>query len=69
MSNYALEHLGSFTSNTVEMINKFLEHSPKPVCLVAHNGNGFDYPILRAEIAKTGLNLIESKLDYERMHI
>lgn len=26
----------------------------KPICFVAHNGNRFDFPILRTEIEKTG---------------
>lgn len=34
----------------------------KPVCFVAHNGNSFDYPILRAEIANTGQSLSDEIL-------
>lgn len=36
------------------MINRFLNHNPKPLCLVAHNGNKFDFPILRSEIINAG---------------
>lgn len=28
------------------MLNIFLKHLPRPVCLVAHNGNQFDFPVL-----------------------
>lgn len=34
------------------MENFFSQHQ-SPICLVAHNGNGFDYPVLRSEIIKT----------------
>ncbi|XP_014363818.2 three-prime repair exonuclease 1 [Papilio machaon] len=33
----------------VKTLNSFLEELPKPVCLVAHNGNRFDFKILTAE--------------------
>ena len=28
---------------------------PFPVCLVAHNGNLYDFPLLHAELVKTGV--------------
>lgn len=34
-----------------------MQTQEKPICLVAHNGNRFDYPILRTEIHKTGESL------------
>merc|ERR1719342_2070948 len=36
------------------MINSFLKRLPEPVCLVAHNGDFYDFPLLIAEICKTG---------------
>ncbi|CAG4951842.1 unnamed protein product [Parnassius apollo] len=33
----------------IKTLNSFLEELPKPVCLVAHNGNRFDFKILSAE--------------------
>ncbi|CAK1591415.1 unnamed protein product [Parnassius mnemosyne] len=33
----------------IKTLNSFLEELPKPVCLVAHNGNRFDFKILLAE--------------------
>jgi len=59
LSNYILENMGPFSSNTVQAINLFLDHNPKPICLVAHNGDRFDFPILKAEIKKTGISLID----------
>lgn len=32
---------------------------PQPVCFVAHNGDRFDYPILRAHIDKTTVPLLD----------
>ncbi|KAF7270629.1 hypothetical protein GWI33_016425 [Rhynchophorus ferrugineus] len=58
LSNEALENMGRFSEKTVKAINLFLGHHPQPVCLVAHNGDGFDYPILQRAIqnAKSSLN-------------
>ncbi|XP_022900002.1 uncharacterized protein [Onthophagus taurus] len=54
LSNTLLEHQPSFTESTLEIIKQFLNLQRKPVCLVAHNGYGFDYPIFKAEIHKVG---------------
>lgn len=75
LSNAALEHAAPFSADTVSMIATFLNHNPKPICLVAHNGNRFDYPILRTEIEKTGCKLpddilcIDSLLAFQALEI
>lgn len=40
-----------------QILESFLQHLPKPVCLVAHNGLGFDFPLLRAELLKSESDL------------
>lgn len=62
LTNVLLEYQPEFTDNIVVLICRFLELQPKPLCLVAHNGNRFDYPILRAEVSKTGLSLLNDIL-------
>ncbi|ENN76024.1 uncharacterized protein LOC109538902 [Dendroctonus ponderosae] len=59
LSNEALEYLSPFSEGTVTALNEFLKHNPTPICLVAHNGNKFDYPILRTEIDKKGQKLLD----------
>ncbi|KAF5303348.1 hypothetical protein FQR65_LT08261 [Abscondita terminalis] len=54
LSNDLLEYQPRFNSTSYGIMYEFLNMLRKPVCLVAHNGNGFDYPILKAEIDKTG---------------
>lgn len=49
LNNEALEHLPSFTEASAEALNLFLD-LPKPVSLVAHNGNRYDFPLLMAEL-------------------
>ncbi|KAI5641214.1 exonuclease domain-containing protein [Phthorimaea operculella] len=44
----------------VKTIIAFLEDLPSPVCLVAHNGNSFDYKILLAEFNDASANLPEN---------
>lgn len=39
------------------LIKNFLNAHQKPICIVAHNGNRFDYPILRAELSRQNCNL------------
>lgn len=43
--------------NRIQSINTFLTELPKPVCLIAHNGNRFDFKVLRAEYGDVGEDL------------
>ena len=38
-------------------LNSFLARLPPPVCLVAHNGNLYDFPLLKAEMEHSGTEL------------
>ena len=49
LSNEALEHLPSFTEASAQALF-LLQDLPKPISLVAHNGNKFDFPLLMAEL-------------------
>lgn len=51
-----------FGPQTCNIINNFLDSQRKPICFVAHNGNYFDYPILKAELHKAGCELIDNIL-------
>lgn len=50
LSNKNLQQFNSFTPTTVSLLNNFLMELKTPICLVAHNGNRFDYPILLSEL-------------------
>ncbi|KAH8283500.1 hypothetical protein KR018_004189 [Drosophila ironensis] len=52
LSNYLLERESKFDAHSVGLVLSFLKHLPKPICLVAHNGWGFDFPILRQALEK-----------------
>lgn len=43
-------HQKDFDSNAVDLIQMFLKRLDTPVCLVAHNGLRFDFPLLKAQI-------------------
>ncbi|XP_023305487.2 uncharacterized protein LOC111687289 [Lucilia cuprina] len=47
LSNDMLEHESPFDLRTAECFNLFLERLEKPICMVAHNGWTFDYPVIR----------------------
>ncbi|CAL1541815.1 unnamed protein product [Lymnaea stagnalis] len=53
LKNDALEVYGTFESHA-SLICSFLTRLPQPACLVAHNGNRFDFPILISELSHAG---------------
>lgn len=52
LDNYNLEHVKVFTKDTGELIKGFFKQLQAPICLVAHNGFNFDYPIFRKQLDK-----------------
>ena len=54
LTNELLEHQPRFSSKTVQLIATFLTNLTQPCCLIAHNGFKYDFPLLKAEILKTG---------------
>lgn len=52
LDNWKLENCKKMDANTVEIMNCFFNQLNKPICLVAHNGNKFDYPILKEHLKK-----------------
>ena len=63
LDNYNLTGQERFDRNLGDMINSFLARLPSPVCLVAHNGNSYDIPLLKAEMKQAGRKL-ESNILY-----
>ncbi|KAH8376740.1 hypothetical protein KR093_001130 [Drosophila rubida] len=55
LSNYLLERESKLNENAGQLIIKFIEHLPAPVCLIAHNGWQFDFPIIRRTFEKLNL--------------
>ena len=62
LDNYNLTGQSTFSKVTGDLINNFLSLLPSPVCLVAHNGNDYDFPLLKAEMEKTGTKLMSDVL-------
>ncbi|XP_012503813.1 PREDICTED: three-prime repair exonuclease 1 [Propithecus coquereli] len=44
-----------FDDNLVNLLLAFLQRQPQPWCLVAHNGDRYDFPLLQGELAMLGL--------------
>lgn len=40
-----------FDDNLATLLQVFLQRQPQPCCLVAHNGDRYDFPLLQAELA------------------
>nr|XP_004662083.1 three-prime repair exonuclease 1 [Jaculus jaculus] len=45
-----------FDDNLANLLLTFLQRQPQPWCLVAHNGDRYDFPLLQAELAMLGLS-------------
>lgn len=46
LDNFLLQDEDVFNAKKVRLLSTFLENLQQPVCLVAHNGNVFDFPLL-----------------------
>jgi three prime repair exonuclease-1 len=57
MDNYNLNSEVKFDKSTVLIINSFLRRLSAPSCLLAHNGDRSDFPLLQAELKKCGTEL------------
>uniref|UniRef100_A0A8D0HFV0 exodeoxyribonuclease III n=1 Tax=Sphenodon punctatus TaxID=8508 RepID=A0A8D0HFV0_SPHPU len=59
LSNRSLKENGKpgFDQALVQAVCGFLMRQPGPVCLVAHNGYNFDFPLLRRELDRLGEDL------------
>ncbi|XP_067140940.1 uncharacterized protein [Centruroides vittatus] len=62
LCNTSLQYQETFNQNTVKLIELFIERLNKPVCLLAHNGQGFDFPLLKAEFENTSATFSEPLL-------
>ena len=57
LDNYNLSGQATFNMKTGELLHSYLSHLPAPICLVAHNGDVYDFPLLKAELEKAGITL------------
>ncbi|XP_067662537.1 uncharacterized protein [Haliotis asinina] len=55
--NDALDRQHPFNSEIVAVIRGFLETQAHPTCLIAHNGDKFDFPLLAAQLRKVNESL------------
>ncbi|XP_036733986.1 three-prime repair exonuclease 1 isoform X2 [Manis pentadactyla] len=44
-----------FDTHLASLLQAFLQRQPQPWCLVAHNGDRYDFPLLQAELTLLGL--------------
>lgn len=52
LDNFLLEKEDPFNEKVTAVISSFLNTCASPICLVAHNGYVFDFPLLREEFRK-----------------
>ena len=57
LTNSLLSDQARFDSGSVALLSAWLSRLPGPVCLVAHNGDKFDFPLLLREIKNAGASM------------
>lgn len=57
LTNELLEHENKFDKNAMNLLESFLLQLQQPVCLIAHNGDKFDFPLLKKQHDILGGNL------------
>ncbi|KAJ8733612.1 hypothetical protein PYW07_014163 [Mythimna separata] len=60
---------GGFSLDSYNNIDKFLNQQEKPVCIVAHNGTTFDFPILKRELQRLNVSLSSDILCADSLYI
>lgn len=60
LSNEDLEKKRGFDIEHGRIVKSFIMRQPQPVCLVAHNGDQFDFKILISHLGDVGITLPES---------
>ena len=53
-----LSYQKDFNSQLVSLLQGFISRHESPVCLVAHNGDKFDFPVLKAELEALHENIV-----------
>lgn len=69
LDNTLLQDESQFNKNTADLLVAFLLQLQQPVCLVAHNGFNFDYPILKAHLDSVGKSLPDTILCCDSLKI
>lgn len=62
LSNDILETQQIFNDAVPKLLDVFLSRLRRPICLLAHNGHCYDYPILQAELKRLNCSLPEDIL-------
>lgn len=60
LSNEDLEKRKGFDIELGKIVRSFITRQPQPVCLIAHNGDNFDFKILASQMKAVGITLPES---------
>ncbi|XP_037965427.2 uncharacterized protein LOC119691652 [Plutella xylostella] len=68
LCNDLLEHETTFNMKVYTMITTFLDLLTKPVCLIAQNGHGFDFPILKKHFEVLNVSLPDDVLCADSYH-
>lgn len=55
--NDMLESQEEFDDSVPKLLEYFFRRLQKPICLLAHNGNRFDFPVLQAELKRLNYSL------------
>lgn len=56
---FAINKRQPFNLHIMHMITAFFRRQDPPICLVAHNGCNYDFPLLKAELSALGISALD----------
>ena len=62
LDNFNLTDQTRFDANTGDLLNNLMARLPSSVCFVAHNGNAYDFPVIKSEMENTSIHLVSEIL-------
>ncbi|XP_013194422.1 three-prime repair exonuclease 1-like [Amyelois transitella] len=68
LDNDLLQYKSPFNKDMCSIIRTFLNVQPKPVCLIAQNGMGFDFPLLKNHLERNKESLSEDVMCADCYH-
>lgn len=68
LTNELLENESTFNKKVFTIFESFISMLEKPVCLIAHNGLRFDFPILKSVFNSLNVELCEDLLCSDSLH-
>lgn len=65
LDNFMLENENRMGQGTLTLISAFMDNLQQPLVLIAHNGRGFDFPLLARSFKDHNTVILSQKLHFQ----